>query len=100
MVKIGERVGCILSSNAEGVKFLGFGKYVGDFVPHEKVGGIGRELNELDIENPKIILDNGKDVFGCECWWGEEDEIKKQLEGRNIIEIDIDEHRKSQLPQD
>ena len=100
MVKIGERVGCILSASDKTVELIGFGQYVGDYVPHEKVGGMGQDLIELGIEDPKVILDNGKDVFGCECWWGSEAKIKKMLEGKSVIEIDIDEYRKSQLPQD
>ena len=24
------------------------------------------------IEDPKIILDDGEVVWGCECWWGPE----------------------------
>ena len=36
--KVGTRVGAILEVNDDDVKFLGFGKYIGDFVPDEAVG--------------------------------------------------------------
>jgi len=56
---------------------------------------------EADVEamlktarsNPYIELDNGKGVWGAECWWGPEDEFKSRYEGWEIIEVDIEEQR-------
>lgn len=96
MAKPGERVAAILSSNDGVVEFIGYGVYVGDYVTHEKVAGfmahIARETGRV---NPKIVLDNGKDVFGCECWWGPEASVRQMLESeKNVIEVDIDLIRK------
>ena len=43
--------------------------------------------------NPKIRLDSGKVVWGCECWWGPEEVVKKTLEGYIVVEVDVDEVR-------
>ncbi len=72
-MQIGDRVGAILSSNSEVVNFLGYGKYDGD-IDHPYLG----------FPNPRITLDNGDTVWGCECWWGPEGEIKKILAGRKV----------------
>lgn len=88
MTKIGERVGAILSADGDRVQLLGFGKYVGDEVPGEGIAGFN-----IGIPNPKIVLDSGKVVFGCECWWGTESQIRKQIGSRKIVEVDIDDAR-------
>lgn len=27
-------------------------------------------------KNPKIRLDDGREVWGCECWWGSAEDFK------------------------
>jgi hypothetical protein len=52
-------------------------------------------LAKANQTNPRIRLDNGKVVYGCECWWGNEEKVKKMLEQYSEIKIvDIDEVRK------
>lgn len=64
---------------------------MGREVPGDEVVG----FKITGLPNPKIELDNGKYVFGCECWWASEEEIKRILaECKEVIEIDIDEYRK------
>ena len=65
----GTRVAAILDSDETGVRFFGYGVYVGDEVPPADVGGMGQMLRENGMKNPRINLDNGGYVFGCECWW-------------------------------
>ena len=94
MKKVGDRVGAIcgkLSGNKCG--FFGYGVYEGDFIPPPGVTIMGLDLNDAGIPNPKILLDNGKVVWGCECWWGSEEEIKKRLEGMEITMVDPDTYR-------
>jgi hypothetical protein len=93
----GDRVGAILSSDAdEGtVYFIGYGTYVGDHVPEEAVGFLAEVARSQKRTNPKIELDNGGVVYGCECWWGGEEAVRKKLESfKSIVEVDIDEVRK------
>ena len=98
MHKVGERVGAILSGDEKAIKFLGFGEYVGEEVPPADTGGFGSMIHVAGLTNAKIKLDNGKIVWGCECWWGGEEAVKKELEvaksaGKQIVEIDMDTYR-------
>ncbi len=81
MTQIGDRLGCIESVKDGVLRLYGFGTYQGETVPPPSVGGFN-----IGIPNPTIKLDNGEMVYGCECWWGPEDEIKKQhLDGAKEI---------------
>lgn len=84
-VPVGTRVGAIQKSDKEAVYLYGFGVYAGREVPPENRG--------FRIPNPKIELDNGKVVFGCECYWGPEEGVKKMIDGRRVVEVDINEVR-------
>jgi len=82
MEEIGSRVGAIQSSDGKVVKLFGFGTYTCNEVPPTSVGGFN-----LGIANPKIELDNGNTVYGCECWWGSEEKIKDMIKGLEVIEV-------------
>jgi len=113
----GERVGAILGTKDKVMEFLGFGVYEGDFdpdSPDEETKAVGavadmakdaakmaKEMGMLDYvrRNPRIRLDSGKIVWGCECWWGSEEGMKEHLKqweeaGNTIKDVDIDEVRK------
>ncbi len=109
MKKIGERVGAVLKADKDGVEFLGYGIYEGDFFPEEAVGffadvkrKILKEKGESKREfltNPRIRLDNGGVVYGCECWWGDIKTLKGYIKdwkkkGYKIIDVDINKYRK------
>ena len=83
-MKIGDRVGAILSADNKNVHFLGFGVYQGDTVPDPLILG-----SSFPFENPTIKLDSGEIVYGVECWWGPEAEVQQQIKGRLIIHTDI-----------
>ena len=93
-MKIGDRVGVILGSNADGsIDFFGYGVYEGDFVPTEAVGAIAEIAREVGHPNPRMRLDSGSVVWGCESWFGPEGKVKKMLEGRTVHTVSIDEIR-------
>ncbi len=95
MSKKGDRVGAILSIRDGEVEFLGFGVYEGDFVPTEAAGWLADGLRAQEIVNPRIKLDNGKVVYGCECWWGDEAHTKDYLSKFDKVnKIDIDAVRR------
>jgi hypothetical protein len=85
----------IFGSNPDGsVSVFGCGIYDGDFEPVEAVGQLAEMCKETKMKNPRITLDSGKVVYGCECWWGSEKAVKKELKGKQIVMVDIDEERK------
>lgn len=88
------RVVAIQSADTDEVRLYGYGSHMGDEVPPPGIQFMGIDLNELGYPNPKILLDSGKVVWGCECWWGSEEKAKAMLAGRRIVEVDIDEERK------
>lgn len=89
--KPGDRVGAVLSAQDDVCKFFGYGEYLGDDVPPDYVGGFN-----FGLPNPRIRLDSGKDVYGCECWWGIEERVKELVKTyKQTILIDIDEYRKN-----
>lgn len=83
------RVGAILGANQDAVEFLGYGEYVGDEVPPPEIN----PLLNVGSPNPKIVLDNGDVVWGCECWWGPEEEIKDSIKDKTIVNITIGQAR-------
>lgn len=96
MVKVGARV--IAISHIEKGKVFSFGEgvYEGDEVPEgDNLVGFLPMLRDEGVTNPVILLDTGKRVYGCECWWGSMEEVKEKLylEDVEIILVDIDEKR-------
>ena len=94
MTKTGDRVGAVLSAKNGVVKFFGYGIYVGDFIPPPNAIGMGPIFHDGGIQNPRLDLASGKSVYGCECWWGSEEAVKKRFEGYIFEEVDIDEIRR------
>lgn len=96
MSRSGSRVGAVMKGQGNKVWFFGWGVYEGDFAPPwGRKTVVGMEI--VMALNPRIKLDNGKIVWGCECWWGEEEKMKKLLEGKEIIDVDIDEERNKMM---
>lgn len=91
MRKKGDRVGAILKKEGKNVYLIGYGTYEGEEIPPKEIRGFN-----FGIPNPKIKLDSGKVVWGCECWWGDEEEFKENFEKPEyeIIQVDIDKERK------
>lgn len=113
-IKSGDRVGAMTHSDEQTVFFLGYGVYEGDFEPPDdlvlfgatwgEVKAINQQVyQEMGIPyepdtNPRIQLDNGDTVWGCECWWGPEDEVQQNLasvveRGKQVVEVRIADYR-------
>lgn len=91
----GTRVGAIIGAKDGVVRFAGFGVYVGDETPTEAVGFIAEACREAGFPSPKIELDSGEVIYGCECWWGAEDAVRDdvcryQNDGYRIEHVSID----------
>ena len=87
--QIGERVGALQRTEENTVYVFGFGVYEGHHPVDPEAGGFN-----FGQSNPRIRLDSGKVVWGCECWWGPEELIRKHMEGRVVVEVDIDDARR------
>lgn len=86
-MKINSRVGAVLSVDDKHVNLLGYGVYIGDLRCSISIASI----------NPCILLDNGRYVWGCQCWWGEEERMKEEIESwlngsvkRTINEVEVE----------
>ena len=102
MTKAGSRIGAIFGGDEETktVTFLGFGVYVEDAIPVEAVGFLAELCQTVNRKNPRLELDNGTVVYGCECWWGPEAKIKGELEaykeaGYTVVDTNIDDIRQA-----
>lgn len=95
---VGSRVGAILSASADEVHLLGYGVYDGDQeAPFGPMGSPLEEYREAVREmygadhpvppytNPRITLDDGRVVWGCQCWWGPEEQIRAKIGNRKVI---------------
>lgn len=92
--RAGERVGAVFATAKDGVvEMLGYGVYEGDFVPVEGGGWMAAALKEAQVPNPRIRLDNGDVVYGCECWWGPEESVKERVAGHPIRTVSIGDKR-------
>ena len=83
MSKKGDRVIAIknISENGEEVNIFGYGKYLGE-KPCFELGG---------FPNPCVELDNGKIIWGYQCWWGDADRVEKEIikaKKVNIVEVE------------
>lgn len=95
------RVGAVLSQVGETVFFLGYGEYKGEETPPatavmgkdcpaDIVAEYEKLAKESNFKNPKVLLDNGATVWGCQCWWGPEDQIRNMLEGKTVVLVDVE----------
>jgi hypothetical protein len=83
----GSRVGAIRNANQQTVRLFGYGTYQGMEIPPTEVW-------PLSEPNPKIQLDSGETVWGCECWWASEDEVKARIGGRTVEMTTVEDYRK------
>ena len=98
-MKVGDRVGAVLSASEDQVFVLGYGVYEGLHpIGPEAVGALACALRIVGKPNPRIRLDSGEIVYGCECWWGPEEQVKTQVAQYDIVHnVSIDEERAKAL---
>jgi len=96
-MKAGDRVGAIFGSDPKTkvVEVFGYGVYEGRFPYSEPAaqGSLQEAVKDEGCPNPRILLDSGERVWGCECWWGTEAEVRRQLEGRTIRMVTVSQVR-------
>ncbi len=88
-------------SIVEGVAlFLGYGTYVGnDIPPFVGLTSQAAAMEGLRASNPKIVLDCGEVGWGCQCWWGSEEDVKAELLTlTKVVPVTIDDIRRGRIP--
>lgn len=98
---VGARIGAILNATADTVYLLGYGVYDGEYEP--PFGPLGLTKADYDAlvadmkaageitadapawTNPRLTLDDGRVVWGAQCWWGPEDVIRKKIGTRTVV---------------
>lgn len=85
--QIGDRIGAIQSATKDEVRLFGYGTYQGEHVPPDDVMGPFGRLGLYGITNPKLVMDDGTVVWGCESWWGPEGRIRESVAGRSVIAV-------------
>lgn len=98
MLKVGDRIGFLISASSPAgedggtAKLVGYGFYEGEFIPPKEVS---EQMNALCIANPRVKLDSGQVAYGYEGYWGSEEAIKTFVaRHKNVVNIDIDQYRK------
>lgn len=95
-----QRVYVIMDGTDKEVRWLGFGKYLGDFpLPHwdddDYIDLLKEDYPQMTPEerkatlrrlslNPKIELEQGGTVWGCEVWWGDARDWDQNSGGRQL----------------
>lgn len=92
--EIGDRIGAVVSASNGKAVIFGYGTYQGESVPPpDVIGPMGISPHEIGLSNPKLALDNGETVYGCECWWGSEEAVREQLKDHEIEIIKPSDYR-------
>lgn len=80
------RVIAIRNADENEVNIYGYGEYVGN-------EPCPIFYNMLDS---KIVLDNGKIVWGCQCWWGNAERCEREIIlGRKINIVESPENEQN-----
>lgn len=77
-------IGAIVNSTDSTVTMFGYGVYQGDEIPPPEIIG---PFGSIPRPNPKMLMDNGETVWGCECYWGPEESVKKWIGDRTVTII-------------
>lgn len=80
MTAIGTRVIALRNMTNATAYSYGEGVYIGDLVPDT-------DSLPSDFRNPCIQLDDGKYVWGFQCWWGPVDRVTAQIGDRPVEKV-------------
>jgi hypothetical protein len=105
----GDRVGAMSHADQTTVHMFGYGVFLGDLLC--PVGPFGTTLDEYraaslrlglgeppPYTNPCIRLDDGRYVWGHECWWCSEKGIRETINGRVVVAADPSNLAPLELP--
>lgn len=94
MIPTGARVGAILDLDKDQVRLIGYGVCAGLQEPPFGPFGISAEDFKDAIKGAgtpyqevRIDLDGGGVIWGSQCWWSTEAEIKDMIAGKNVVKV-------------
>ena len=90
----GTRIGAFYTLTKTRAVMFGYGIFESDEIPPENILGPMGPAYLLGMPVPKLRLDDGTTVWGCECWWGPEDEVKETFAGLIVQGINIETQRR------
>ncbi len=97
--KPGDKIFAVTHGDDDNIYFLGFGVFEGEEIPEEgTVGMMASLLRMREQKNPKLVLDNGDSIWGCECYWGPADQFRSFANMRKIISTNVAEYREAANP--
>lgn len=73
---VGERVGVLRSLSETKLELFGYGTYQG-------IHTHPTSRQQL----PRLLLDDGRELFGDQCWWDAEEEVRKWESNRRVVRI-------------
>lgn len=91
-LKIGDKVGVITDFTDDGIcYFMGYGKYMDEEIPHQKAKGPLVDVARIAKKKvPKIKLNNGDIVYGCEVWWGQKESVMAVVAAaRKVVKVTL-----------
>lgn len=91
--KAGDRVIAVASVRNGVAEVFGPGVYVGDEVPNKEEFPHLAMFADNHIPNPRINLDSGGTVWGCECWWGDPAGWEKRLASCTQVQVTPEQYR-------
>ena len=93
-MKTNNRVYVVYSLDDDVVESFGLGTYLCQAVPDETAMGLMADFcRQQKREVPKIQLDSGEIIWGCECYFDSEEFMKKVIHGKEIKMVNIEELR-------
>ncbi len=92
---IGTKVIAIQSAKSGIVHTYGVGVYQGDLIPNVE------PFKSSKHPNPCILLDNNTYVWGFQCWWGPEDQVRTKMyeDAKKIVTVKIEKEEVKPLVQ-
>ena len=92
--KPGMRVGAFHSCSDSVLLLLGYGVYEGEETPPMDI--LMPEVGQpalVGLRLPKLALDDGTVLWGCEVWWETESYVKELEPGRLVVHPKIEDIR-------
>lgn len=91
---VGARVGAIRNADLNAVQLYGYGVYDGEQIaPFGPLGCTAEQYRRITgrpmplVKDHRITLDDGRVVWGIECWWAPEDRVRSEIGNRLVIAI-------------